>query len=166
MAIPSTITPQIQTLVLQAGQSGYIPSNATILSIDGTAIVTSNCIDVTPKPLKCYEISYVTTNGAGGTQAWDVGDNNNIFDGIYFGGILKPINVLIDNRQELLNTLVSTSNGAIVPIGVAEDQFGDMRTEYIRFKTSEAVATGLYLSAAITHSNGAIIRIYPKQINC
>ena len=54
---------QIQSITLLPNQIGYIPSNATIVSITGTAIPNSNgCIPLVPSIKKCYKFMWQTTN--------------------------------------------------------------------------------------------------------
>lgn len=66
MAIVSNTTPQIQTLVLQEGQSGYIPSNAIILAVDGTGVANSNgCINISPQPSICLQFAFSVTEPDG-----------------------------------------------------------------------------------------------------
>lgn len=54
----------LQELILGPNQTGYIPTNATILGISTNGDVTadSQCIDLTPPPSVCYTFTWVASD--------------------------------------------------------------------------------------------------------
>jgi hypothetical protein len=101
MANVNNTTPQVQTLVLQEGQSGYIPSNALILAVDGTGVANSNgCINVTPQPSICLQFTFsLEDNDSDNFDATD-------------GATIKSIS--INNVEYDINLVLMSPSGSTV----------------------------------------------------
>lgn len=163
----STNIPQIQTIILQPGQIAYIPKNATILSIDGEGTLASDCIDLTPKPLKCYKFRYVTTNPIAAQPAWEEGD----FVGFSMAGTFYSTSIPFRNNAGVGAFLQSSSNNIIQLVSYDTDiaPVSDIERQDIYVKMPESIANTVYLKMVPEKTDGSAaseIRIYPISVAC
>ena len=165
---PSTNVPQIQTINLQPGQIAYIPKNATILSIDGDGTVSSDCIDLTPKPLKCYRFRYATTEPISPQDpAWEEGD----FVGFEMAGIFYSTSIPFRNNAGVGGFLQSSSNNIIQLISYNTDvaPSSNIERQDIYVRMPESIASTVYLKMVPEKTDGSAaseIRIYPTSVAC
>lgn len=164
----STNVPQIQTIILQPGQIAYIPKNATILSIDGDGTLSSDCIDLTPKPLKCYRFRYATTNPIYPEDpAWEEGD----FVGFSMAGTFYSTSIRFRDNASVGAFLQSSSNNIIQLVRYDTDiaPGSEIERQDIYVKMPESIASTVYLKMVPEKTDGSAaneIRIYPISVAC
>lgn len=78
----------IQSLILQNGQIGYIQKNAIIVAVVSTGDVTadSSCISLTPPPMVCYTFAYEHANVSADTLT------DAFFSEVIVGNLIYDIN--------------------------------------------------------------------------
>lgn len=107
----------IQSLVLQNGQTGYIQKNAQVVSITNTGDVTadSSCINLTPLPMNCYVFYWEHSTVNDDTLAgWR-------FNTVFIGNLTYTVDAPYRDSIGAGNTAgaqLFASIGANVPAGV------------------------------------------------
>lgn len=112
----------VQTLVLQNGQVGYIQKNAIIVSVSTNGDITadSSCIDLTPPPTVCY------------TLKWEHATGGSLSDASFTNLIIGNLNYTLTNAPfgngganpatKLLAAIgLSAAVGIVTPSCVLED---------------------------------------------
>src|SRR6478609_1540518 len=141
-----------QTLTISVGQTGYIPSDAKIITktSTGDASAGSDCIDLTGEQLACYAFLTAAQNDMGGhTEPFQ---KDNIF---YLGLLVDGIEYLFTDgiRWDAALSLLKGALQSLPNIGqllldiIVDHQddgdYGDK--QYIVFKTVPSVAASLQL---------------------
>lgn len=151
----------IQTITIKAGESAYLPKNATILAVDdpGNIGILSICIDTESLPtLQCYTLTYVVSENDNPTDAWEVGDPGNKVVKVSVGGIVETVDYTIDDYTSIANKLVSMSGGAItiVSSGItsAGADLSHKQVVEIKFNAPESLGSVAYLSFTVTGISG------------
>lgn len=173
MATVQPVIPQIQTITLQPGQSAYIPVDAIILSIDGGTI-TSDCMDITPKPLKCYRMVYTMSNDIdSANEAWDANDPTNRIKGVYVNGVEYACDYDINfGLNSAVSLLVAKGGGAIIDALASTTTGGvgsERATSVVTFKAPESIGSQVYFKMWIVTAGSVvpgIIRVYSEEADC
>lgn len=174
----------IDTIVIGAGESAWLPKGAKILAIDSTGGLTlsspSGCIDTNAPSRKCYKLAYTYTqdNKQGDpleddpTAAWDAGDGNNEIIGMFINGVEKSCSFdIVGGLTNAINFLTSQSQGSIsdAAFTLVNGDPSDKDTVEITFKAPEEIGRALYFRFKITQASGdplTNIRGYAEEIAC
>lgn len=147
---------QIQSITLTPPQVGYIPSNATIMSVEGTAVATSNCFNLQSLPTSCWRF------------VWEVEPSfsNAFFTGIDIEGIYYDFNSdpgYSDASNLYYAISTSVPNGLVSDPGTSTN--GEERVLTFRLPGSITKAPIIYFSnpSASYTGLGAVIG---EKYNC
>jgi len=134
----------VQTLVLQNGQIGYIQKNAIIIAVSTTGDITadSTCIDLTPPPTVCYIFDWEHSTPTNDTMS------DAAFTNVIIGNLNYPI--LTPYRHNVPNPFIVSDAGELLLAGI-----------------STGVPTGIMTPGCVledTDSNSKVSVIVPQSL--